>query len=76
MLRGWDVPYHDSMPVILRPEEYVVWLDADLRRAESLTPLLRPYPHEEMSAYAVSLLVNDPANDGPRCAEPSGSVPG
>ena len=64
------------MPVILRPEDYDLWLDAGVRGAELLRPLPRPYPHEEMSAYAVSLLVNDLANDGPRCAAPSGAVPG
>lgn len=47
-----------------------------IKEMPKLTPLLRPYAPEEMSAYAVSLLVNDPARDAPRCAEPSGSVPG
>lgn len=32
--------------------------------------LLRPYLSEEMSVYAVSALVNNPANEGPRCVEP------
>jgi putative SOS response-associated peptidase YedK len=63
-------PYHDRMPVILRPEDYDLWLDPNVRRAEQLRPLLRPYPHEGMSAYAVSPLVNRPANDSPRCVEP------
>lgn len=63
-------PYHDRMPVILRPNDYEVWLDAGVRRADLLTPLLRPYPYKEMSAYPVSALVNNPANDGPRCVEP------
>jgi putative SOS response-associated peptidase YedK len=63
-------PHHDRMPVILRPQDYALWLDTGVRRADLLTPLLRPYPHEEMSAYAVSLLVNNPANEGPRCAAP------
>lgn len=62
--------YHDRMPVIVRPEDYEVWLDADISQPERLTPLLRPYPHEEMSAYAVSALVNSPSNDTPRCVEP------
>ena len=76
MLRGWEVPYHDRMLVILRPEDYAVWLDADMRRAESLTPLLRPYVPEGMSAYAGSPLVNSPSNADPRCVEPSGARPG
>ena len=64
-------PYHDRMPVIIRPEDYDLWLDAEVRRAEILQPLLRPYPHEEMTAYAVSPLVNSPSNDSPRCVEPA-----
>jgi putative SOS response-associated peptidase YedK len=63
-------PHHDRMPMILRPGDYDVWLDAGVRSTEQLKPLLRPYPHEEMSAYAVSHLVNNPSNEGPRCVEP------
>jgi putative SOS response-associated peptidase YedK len=57
------------MPVILRSEDYELWLDADRSRPALLTPLLRSYPHAEMSAYAVSALVNSSSNDGPRCIE-------
>jgi putative SOS response-associated peptidase YedK len=63
-------PYHDRMPVILRPEDYEAWLDVGARRPELLTPLLRPFPHAEMAAYPVSAVVNSPLNDGPRCVEP------
>ena len=69
-------PHHERMPVIISPEDYALWLDTGVRGDELLMPLLRPYPSDEMSAYAVSLLVNDPANEGPRCAEPSGAAPG
>lgn len=62
-------PYHDRMPVILRPEDYGAWLD-DISRPELLIPLLRPYSHEGMAAYAVSTLVNAPSNDSPKCVEP------
>jgi putative SOS response-associated peptidase YedK len=64
-------PYHDRMPVILKPEDYDLWLDAEERREDVLLPLLRPYPREEMAAYAVSPLVNSPSNDSPRCIEPA-----
>lgn len=63
-------PYHDGMPVILRPEDYDVWLDADAHRPDLLTQLLRPYTYEAMSAYAVSALVNSPSNDSQHCVEP------
>lgn len=53
-----------------------MWLDAGVRSAQSPTPLPRPYPHEEMSAYAASLLVNDPAHEGPRRVAPSGAMHG
>lgn len=58
------------MPVRLRTEDYELWLGTDVSRPELLLPLLRPYPHGEMSAYAVSVLVNSPSNDGPRYVEP------
>jgi putative SOS response-associated peptidase YedK len=63
--------YHDRMPVILRPESYDLWLDAGVRSSGQLLPLLHPYSSEEMSAYAVSLVVNSPSNDSPRCVEPA-----
>lgn len=63
--------YHDRMPVILRPEDYDLWLDSEVRSVERLLPLLRPYPREEMTTYAVSLMVNSPSNDSPRCVEPA-----
>jgi putative SOS response-associated peptidase YedK len=62
-------PYHDRMPVIVKPEDYDLWLDTDVRRAELLQLLLCPYPHKEMSAYEVSPIVNSPSNDSPRCVE-------
>jgi putative SOS response-associated peptidase YedK len=61
--------YHDRMPVILRPEDYDLWLDTGVKSAELLVPLLRPYAHQEMAAYAVSPAVNSPSNDSPQCIE-------
>jgi putative SOS response-associated peptidase YedK len=68
---GLLASYHDRMPVILRPEDYDLWLDAEVRGTEVLLPLLRPYPREGMTAYVVSPLVNSPSNDSPRCVEPA-----
>ena len=64
-------PYHDRMPVILRSEDYDLWLDSGVGRGDLLQTLLRPYPHEGMGAYAVSPMVNSPAHDSPRCVEPA-----
>ena len=59
-------PIHDRMPVILRPEDYGVWLDreADPRAAAGL---MRPYPDGELEAVPVDRLVNSPKNDVPEC---------
>jgi putative SOS response-associated peptidase YedK len=61
---------HHRMPVILPPETYDLWLDPDMREAEPLLDLLRPYPDDVMEAYSVSRFVNSPSNDDERCVEP------
>ena len=38
-----------------------------VRDPRKLLPLLRPYHADEMEAYPVGRLVNDPANDVPGC---------
>jgi putative SOS response-associated peptidase YedK len=60
---------HNRMPVILRQEDEAVWLDPTVVDPEQLLALLRPYPPEEMEAYAVSSLVNSFQNDGPELIE-------
>ena len=54
---------HSRMPVILHPKDYAQWLDPAPRTPDSLLPLLKPFPTDEMSAHPVSMLVNTPAND-------------
>lgn len=61
---------HDRMPVILDPKDYEQWLDPYIRQAELLQPLLCPYPEDALTAYPVSLRVNDPAHDDAACTEP------
>jgi putative SOS response-associated peptidase YedK len=56
---------HNRMPVVLVPETYERWLDPK----EQLLDLLAPSA-AELIAYAVSPLVNSPANDDPRLVEP------
>ena len=63
-------PIHNRMPVILAPVSYDKWLDPLFQHIESLTALLRPYPSEELTAYPVSTLVNNPRHDVPQCLEP------
>ena len=68
-------PIHNRMPVILPPAAYEQWLDPAEGSPAQLQPLLRPYPAEEMTAYAVSTLVNSPRNDTPACIVPAGQLP-
>ena len=60
---------HHRMPVILPAEEYDLWLAPDMREAEPLLDLLRPYPDDVMEAYSVSRFVNSPSNDSEQCVE-------
>lgn len=63
-------PIHERMPVILDGEGEERWLDPDSKEVNRLLRLLVPYPSEMMESYDVSLLVNSPRNDLPRCIEP------
>ena len=55
-------PIHDRMPVILPRGRERDWLNPGGGVVE-LLDLLRPYPAELMSAYAVSTRVNSVRND-------------
>jgi len=61
---------HDRMPVILAEPARGVWLDPASDPARDLPALLVPSPDEELEAFPVSRLVNDPRRDDPRCLEP------
>jgi putative SOS response-associated peptidase YedK len=62
-------PIHDRMPVILKPQDYELWLDLQVKAPNLLKPLLRPYPSEEMIVQAVSAKVNKASYDAPDCVE-------
>ncbi len=55
---------HDRMPVILSADAREQWLDTTLEDEHALSSLLIPYPAVEMTARAVSRLVNDPKREG------------
>jgi putative SOS response-associated peptidase YedK len=61
---------HDRMPVILRPDDYDLWLDPALRDAGSLSAMLRPFDAALMRRYPVSTQVNRVLNDDADCAKP------
>ncbi len=56
---------HNRMPAILVPDARELWLDTNLHDADALLHWLAPYPSEQMTARAVSRLVNDPKHDSP-----------
>lgn len=56
-------PVHERMPVILKPEDYDLWLDTKTTAADKLTPLLRPYSAVEMTSHPVGSGVNNPRSD-------------
>lgn len=64
---------HDRMPVILDAADYDAWLGA--RDPHIAVALLRPYPAERMTYYAVSRRVNSPKFDDADCIAPAGIAP-
>ena len=64
-------PIHNRMPVILRPEHELLWLNPCVRTPEHVLPLLVPFPSAPMEAYHVAPLVNSFQNDGPELILPS-----
>ncbi len=63
-------PIHDRMPVILKPEDYDLWLDPKMKKAELVKPLLQPFPPDQMVGYPVSGKVNKADHEGPDCVRP------
>lgn len=52
---------HDRMPVILEPEQFELWLGADVPQAAQA--LLQPYAKPDLVAFQVSPRVNSVRND-------------
>ncbi len=63
-------PVHNRMPVILPDDAHTDWLAMGEQSAQTLLPLLQPFPADEMAFYSVATLVNSPANDSPECLNP------
>ena len=65
---------HDRMPVILQLQDYQQWLDPSVQKVDQIQSLLRPYePSSDLAtltAYPVSVRVNNPRHDSPDCIEP------
>ena len=64
---------HDRMPMILQPADYKLWLDPEISGRGNILPLLRQYSSQEMEAFPVGTIVNNPKTEDPRCIVSAGS---
>jgi putative SOS response-associated peptidase YedK len=62
-------PVHDRMPVIVARSAYSRWLDPAIQDADTLLPVLKPFPDREMELYEVSTKVNSPKNNSKELIE-------
>jgi putative SOS response-associated peptidase YedK len=62
-------PIHDRMPAILTGDDCRKWIAPGEMESENANALLRPLAAEEMEAYPVSRLVNNPGTDSKECIE-------
>ncbi|MBF0381589.1 MAG: SOS response-associated peptidase [Magnetococcales bacterium] len=63
-------PIHNRMPLIIKPDDFALWLDGDQHDYEAINRLLIPYQANDMYATAVSSFVNSTRNEGPGCILP------
>jgi putative SOS response-associated peptidase YedK len=61
---------HDRMPVILRKDDYDVWLDPGMQNVAAISELLKPCDARLMRCYPVSTRINHVANDDEECSLP------
>jgi putative SOS response-associated peptidase YedK len=51
-------PIHDRMPVILDAAHWDTWLSPNIRQADHLLPMIRPYVADSIQAWPVSRDIN------------------
>ncbi len=61
---------HNRMPVILDKSDYSTWLSPNEVPLPHLQSLLKPYEGDDLTAYAVSKMVNRPVVDAPELIQP------
>ncbi len=64
-------PLHHRMPVILRPEDYGLWLGEEDIPAKEILARLTPYADADFAFHPVSRRVNSVANDDAALIEES-----
>jgi putative SOS response-associated peptidase YedK len=63
-------PIHNRMPVVLGKDAMELWLDPSVTGPADVYPVLQPCPDDWLTFHAVSSLVNNAHNEGPRLVEP------
>ncbi len=63
--------FHDRMPVLLREENALTWIQPCSDAKVHLAPLLTPYPAVLMKSQRVDSWVNSVAHDDERCIAPA-----
>jgi putative SOS response-associated peptidase YedK len=58
---------HHRMPVILRKDDYDVWLDPGMQSVAAISEMLKPYDARLMRSYPISTRINHVANDDESC---------
>ncbi|MCE8003778.1 SOS response-associated peptidase [Billgrantia ethanolica] len=66
-------PLGDRLPALIAADDAQRWLDPETP-TETARTLLRPAPRELLGAFPVSRRVNDPNNQDPACAHPTGPM--
>jgi putative SOS response-associated peptidase YedK len=66
-------PLSDRLPAVIGADDAACWLDPQTP-LPTAKALLRPAPGELLGAFPVSRRVNDPKNQDPACAHPTGPM--
>ena len=65
---------HNRMPVIIRKNDYTLWLEAENINRKEFRGMLRPYNIPGLEILQVGAKVNKPGYDKPDCMEPPGDI--
>ncbi len=60
---------HDRMPMLVEPNSYATWLDANVTEPDEVQEVLVPAAPGRLQAYPVSTQVNHVQNNGPELIE-------
>jgi putative SOS response-associated peptidase YedK len=60
---------HDRMPVIVRPNDYALWLDPSMQDVSRLLPLFSPFAPADFRGQPGGNKGGSPAHDDPACIQ-------